>query len=84
MPIKRTPAKELPQEFRRYFWDTSFDELSFKKSPRFIAERILNFGNQKDIKWLLSQTDRAFLKSIITTSRNLNAKTRNYWKIVLG
>jgi hypothetical protein len=60
-----------------------FDELTFDKYPRFIAERLLNFGNLGDIKWLLALTDRQFLNSLVETSRNLNDKTKNYWQIVL-
>ncbi len=76
--------KNLPTSFRKYFWDVVFADLSFEKNPRFIAERILNYGNEQDIKWLLSNTDTAVLKSIINKSRNLNAKTRNYWQIMLA
>jgi hypothetical protein len=74
---------KLPEEFRKYFWDVAFDELTFDKYPRFIAERLLNFGNLDDIKWLLARTDRQFLDSLVETSRNLNDKTKNYWQIIL-
>lgn len=83
MPDRQKAVKELPERFKRYFWDVSFDELSFATNSRFIAERILNYGNQEDIKWLLSNLDRDFLKAIVKSSRNLNVKTRNYWKLVL-
>jgi hypothetical protein len=74
----------LPNEFRKYFWDVAFDELSFKKYPRFISERILNYGDLDSIKWLLSATGKQFIRSIVESSRNLNAKTRNYWQILLA
>jgi hypothetical protein len=74
---------KLPEEFRKYFWDVAFDELTFDKYPRFIAERLLNFGNLGDIKWLVARTDRQFLDSLVETSRNLNDKTKNYWQIIL-
>jgi hypothetical protein len=74
----------LPEKFRKYFWDVSFDELTFKKHRRFIAERLLNYGDTDEIKWLLSQTSRQFIKSILEDSRNLNAKTKNFWQIMLA
>jgi len=73
----------LPGELQRYFWDVNFADLTMEKYPRFIAERILNYGDLDGIKWLLSQTDRNFIKTLVENSRNLNAKTKNYWQIVL-
>jgi hypothetical protein len=75
---------KLPEEFQKYFWDVRFDELSFEKFPRLIAERILNYGDLDSIKWLLSKTDKQFIRNIVETSRNLNAKTKNYWQLIFG
>ncbi|MBN2761700.1 MAG: hypothetical protein JXR41_01325 [Bacteroidales bacterium] len=73
----------LPKEFKRYFWDVVFDDLTIEKYPRFIAERLLNYGDLNEVNWLFSWTDREFIKTLVDTSRNLNPKTRNYWKIIL-
>lgn len=74
----------LPTRFRKYFWDVVFEDLSWEKNPLFISERILNYGNEQDIRWLLDNINKALLKSVIKNSRNLNAKTRNYWQIMLA
>jgi len=74
----------LPAEFKRYFWDVAFDDLTIEKYPRFIAERILNYGDMKSIKWLLSWADKEFIRTIITESRNIDAKTKNFWQIILS
>jgi hypothetical protein len=76
-------SNNLPAEFQKYFWDVAFDDLSFEKYPRFIAERLLNYGNLNGIRWLLSHTDTRFIRTLVDTSRNLNAKTKNYWQIIL-
>ena len=73
----------LPETFRKYFWDAAFEELSFESYPRLIAERILNYGNLDDLRWLLNRTDPHFIASLIETSRHINAKTRNYWQTIL-
>jgi len=74
---------KLPKEFKRYFWDVVFDDLTTEKYPRFIAERLLNYGNLNAVKWLFSWCDRKFIKTLVDNSRNLNPKSRNYWKIML-
>jgi uncharacterized protein YaaW (UPF0174 family) len=76
-------ANYLPSAFQKYFWDVAFDELSFEKYPGFIAERLMNYGDLNAIKWLLSCTNKQFIKSLIDNNRNLNAKTKNFWQIML-
>jgi hypothetical protein len=81
---EKKTSHELPAEFQKYFWDVAFDELSTIKHSRFIAERLLNFGDMKAIRWLLSFSGKHFIRSVIDNSRNINSKTRNYWKIILA
>ncbi len=74
----------LPEEFRKYFWDVDYDELSLEKYPKFIAERIMNYGDLDSVKWLQSVLDREFIRSVVINSRNLNPKSKNYWELVLN
>ena len=83
MSSEKKHTSKLPEEFQRYFRDVSFEELTLDKYPGFIAERILNYGDLDAIKWLLSWTNKRFLKTIIDDNRNINPKTRNYWRIIL-
>ena len=75
--------RELPGMLRRYFWDCNFEELSMKQYPVFISERILNFGDVHSLRWLFGEIDRTFLTDLVSKSRNLNKKTKNYWKLML-
>lgn len=84
MLSENRPVSDIPEEFRKYFWDVAFDDLSLEKYPRFIAERILNYGDLKGIKWLLAVIDKDFIRSVIMSSRNLNPKTKNYWQLMLS
>ncbi len=76
-------APELPEKLKRYFWDVDPNELSFEEHSRFIAERILNFGNLEDVNWLFSHIDTQFIKTLVKNSRTLNNKTRNFWQTML-
>ncbi len=76
--------KRLPEEFRKYFWDVDYDDLSLEKYPKFIAERIMNYGDLDAVKWLQSVLEREFIRSVVLSSRNLNPKARNYWELVLN
>ena len=77
-------SRSLPEEFRKYFWDVDYDDLSLEKYPKFIAERIMNYGDLDAVKWLQSVLEREFIRSVVLKSRNLNPKTRNYWELMLS
>lgn len=81
--LTQTHGAKVPKEFSRYFWDVVLDDLTIEKHPRFIAERLLNYGDLNSIKWLFTWTDRKFILTLVDESRNLNPKSRNYWKIML-
>ena len=67
------------EDLKIYFWDIDFEELSIEKYPKFIIERILNFGKEEEIEWLRSKVDEEFFKNVAMTSRRLDRKTSNYW-----
>jgi hypothetical protein len=74
---------ELPGMLRKYFWDCDFEALSMKQYPVFISERILNLGDVYSLKWLFGEIDKGFLIKLVDRSRNLNKKTKNYWKLMI-
>ena len=34
------------------FWDTNPNKIDPKRNAQYIIERILDFGNDKEVKWL--------------------------------
>lgn len=73
---------KIPESYRKYFWDVNFEELG-EKHLFFIIERIICFGNELSINWLLKNSRITDIKKVIRKSRNLDPKTRNYWKIIV-
>ena len=73
---------KLPQQYRKYFWDCDFKEIKLEKYQFFITERLLSFGNEEVIRWLLPKINKADLAKVLKKSRNLDKKTRNYWQVV--
>jgi len=43
--------KALPKFLKPYFWDVDFAELDYKKYPRFVLGRILEYGDKRAINW---------------------------------
>jgi len=71
----------IPEDYRKYFWDCEFDSLELQGHRKFIAERILMFGDVPALKWLKNTYGLDFFRQIAISSRRLDKKTRNFWKI---
>lgn len=83
MSTGRVHNPDIPEQFRKYFWDVAFNDLSLEKYPGYIAERIMNLGDREAINWLMAVLDRDFILTLVRNSRNLTPKTRNYWQLML-
>jgi hypothetical protein len=72
---------KLKKEFKKYFWEYDFENLckDTEKYKRFIAERLLVFGDMKSVKWLKQNFTIKQILHIIKTSRNIDKITKNYW-----
>ncbi|MEA1897550.1 MAG: hypothetical protein U9N53_07785 [Bacteroidota bacterium] len=71
----------IPDDFEKYFWDCNFQDLEFSEHQTFIIERILMFGNLKDILWLKRTYGIGSLLKTASSSRRLDQKTKNFWNI---
>lgn len=69
----------LPTFLKQYFWDVDFDQLTLEESGIFILKRVLDRGNDKAIKWLLQNYTREDIRKLLLVSRDLSAKTANFW-----
>lgn len=79
----RTSNSFLPTSFRKYFWDCPFNGLSLEKYPRFVAARILDFGDWEAVSWLFTHGGRDLVDKTAKNQRYVNRKTENFWKIIL-
>lgn len=72
---------EFPSVF---FWDADLSKLDLEKNKEAIIERILELGDEKAVRWLFSTYSLVEIKSVAEESRGLSAKSRNFWRIILG
>ena len=64
------------------FWDVDPKTIDPKKHARYIIERILDFGNEGELRWLARRYSRRLIKETIRKSRVLDPKSKSLWVLV--
>jgi hypothetical protein len=66
------------------FWDVDPKTIDQKKHARYIIERILEFGNDEEVRWLFRRYPHRTIKNTLNRSRGvLHAKTKGLWSLLL-
>ncbi|HEX9722058.1 MAG TPA: hypothetical protein VGA53_02235 [Candidatus Paceibacterota bacterium] len=63
------------------FWDVDPKTIDPKKNARYVIERILEFGRDSEIRWLLHYYPVTIITGAIKRSRILSPKTANFWAL---
>jgi len=76
--------KQLPKEFKKYFWDVEFERLSFSKNLNLILCRLLGFGNMNAVRWLFANVSDGTIKKYLLSlgQRQLDARSFNFWSLI--
>lgn len=73
----------IPQR-KSLFWDTNPAMLDAKQHANYIIERILDFGNDNEVKWLFQQYSTNDIKQVVQAPRSqLHRKSKALWELVL-
>lgn len=65
------------------FWDTDPRKIDVKKNAQYIIERVADFGNDREAKWLWDTYDKPLLRKVVTRSRSLRPSTKVLWTLLL-
>jgi hypothetical protein len=73
-----------PDFLRDYFWDTDFEKLDMRIHQAFIIKRIMEYGNDRAVRWMRTHFQTKDLKNTLCTYRGYSRKSANFWAIMLG
>lgn len=80
MSQKRKVGTPKATKFRpTLFWDVNPKTIDQKKHARYIIERIMDFGNDKEVRWMWNTYSRRLIESVAHKSRGLRPRTRTLW-----
>ena len=76
--MKRRGKKiKKSMRFRKsLFWDVDPKTIDPKKHAKYIIERVLDFGNDKEVKWLWQTYPRLLIRDVVKHSRAIHPQTR--------
>lgn len=67
------------------FWDVDPDTIDPDKHARYIIERILDFGNKDEVRWLFSYYPREKIKAVLSKPRSqIHNKSKALWNLLLS
>jgi hypothetical protein len=65
------------------FWDTNPEWIDTEKNAQYIIERVLDFGDDAEVRWLRNFYDLSLIKQVVAKSRSLRPETKNLWTLLL-
>ena len=65
------------------FWDVNPKNIDVKKNAQYIIERVADFGDDNEARWVLDFYNKRLLKKVIVKSRSLRPRTRALWTLML-
>lgn len=78
---KKKNSRSMPRR-ASLFWDTDPKTIDPKKHAKYVIERILDFGTDKEVRWMWHTYPLATLRRVVETSRVLQPKTRPLWALL--
>lgn len=76
--------KSAPKFLKQYFWDIDFQKLDVEKHYQDILGRILEYGNEKAIKWMMQNFTKHDVAEILFHFRSVSPKSANFWTLIFG
>jgi hypothetical protein len=74
----------LPEFLRPLFWEVDFDRLRVSRREQYVIERVLEYGDDQAIRWLLHACSPRAIADVVQRSRKISRNTATLWALVLG
>lgn len=65
------------------FWDVDPETIDQRKNAHYIIERVLDFGNDEEVRWLWQTYSKSLIKEVVEHSRVLHEKSKSLWSLLI-
>jgi hypothetical protein len=76
--------KSIPKFLKKYFWDVDFDKLDVKAHSQDILTRLLEYGDEKAIRWMKRNFTKDEIADVLFHLRTVSPKSANFWALIFG
>ena len=70
---------KLPDSARRYFWEVKFDEIDPSKNARYVIERLLEYGDFPELRWMFKNFEQGKIIEILKVTGKLSRRRASAW-----
>ena len=74
---------KLPAAAKKYFWDINADKLDVSKHSRYVIERLLEYGDFPELRWLFQHFKKEEIVYVLKRSRFLSLRSAHFWSQML-
>ncbi|RME08794.1 MAG: hypothetical protein D6803_00280 [Anaerolineae bacterium] len=71
----------LPKSAYRYFWEIDPAQLDVSAHPRYVIERLLEYGDFPELRWLFRRFPREQIVDTLKRSRQLSRRRAAFWAL---
>lgn len=64
------------------FWDTDPKKLDIQKHAKYIIERIMDFGNEDEARWMRRYYPKSLLSEVVRKSKILGSSSKTLWTLL--
>lgn len=61
------------------FWDTDVKKLDIQKDAKYVIERIMDFGNDDEVRWMRRNYPKELIARVCNISKQLHKSSRTLW-----
>lgn len=76
--------RKIPKRVKRLFWDVKKEEVNLELHYPYIISRIMDFGNEEDVQWMLKTFSQEQIKEVVKKRKGLSKKSAIFWSVYLG
>ena len=76
--------KTLPNYMKKYFWEVDFSKLDLAKFRIYILKRLMEYGDEKAIRWLKKVFSIKEIKKVLIEARGFSPRSANFWRLLVG
>lgn len=78
--IKKSKKPKMIHFRPELFWDVDPKTIDPKKHARYVIERILDFGNDREARWLYQSYPHSLIYDVATHSRIVHNQSKILWQ----